>query len=406
MPSIRRRAVLGLVTAGTLAGCTDRLSFGDDENTSPADRRVSPSEPGAGDWLRPTRSVDNDLVSPTATPPRDDPAERWRTTDPGRVTSIVVADGVVFAGGHEGCAAFRLEDGERLWSDTGDDGGRPLAVVDGRCYTVASNALVAREVETGAAIWRYESADRLRVNDLVELEGTVYCPVDGDLYGIHADTGDHRWMLEDDGYHGYLAVADDELHWVTPETYRVLTPNGPERPDERGAVALEDDAYAAPSYPAVVDRTIGLGGWSMDGPNDVASIGTLTTRGTIWKRPFERATLTPAVLEDRLLVVGYDNGALDEASVAALERETGDPIWERTLPQPVGPPAVADGVCYVGGGRTGDSETDPGSVFALEVETGDLRWERDTPGSIGGHALALVDDAVVVGTDEGLVVLE
>ncbi|WP_306052662.1 outer membrane protein assembly factor BamB family protein [Natronococcus wangiae] len=110
----------------------------------------------------------------------------------------------------------------------------------------------------------------------------------------------------------------------------------------------------------------------------------------------------------RLLVVGYDNSSsgLDEATVAALDRDTGDPIWEETLPQPVGPPAVADGVCYAGGGQTGYSEAEPGGLFALEVETGDLLWERDTAGSISGHALALVDDAIVFGTDEGVVVLE
>lgn len=82
--------------------------------------------------------------------------------------------------------------------------------------------------------------------------------------------------------------------------------------------------------------------------------------------------------------------------MAALERDAGDPIWTETLPQPVGPPAVADGVCYAGGGQTGGSDAEPGGLFALEVETGELRRERNTPGSTGGHAPALVDDAIVL----------
>lgn len=405
MPALHRRAALGLLVSGAVAGCTDRFSLGRDGDASPADRQVSPPEPGSGEWLRQTRSFDNDLVTPTATPPRDDPEERWRAIDLDSILNVLVVDGVVFAGGHDGCEARRLEDGERLWSD---DGGRPVGIVEGRCYDIESNAIVARDAETGDESWRYESDDHFLAQDLVEIDGTVYCAVDGDLHGLHADTGDHRWTLEGDRHYGYLAVVDDDLHWVTSDGYRVLTPNGPERPEERAAVALSDHRSSAPSPPAVVDGTIGLGGWNRGMTDEPAPIRTLSTRGTIWQRPFEPYVLPPAVLEDRLLVVGYDNSssALDEATVAALDRDTGDPIWEETLPQPVGPPAVADGVCYAGGGQTGDSETEPGGLFALEVETGNLLWERDTAGSISGHPLALVEDAIVLGTDEGVVVLE
>ncbi|WP_306052660.1 hypothetical protein [Natronococcus wangiae] len=105
MPSIHRRAALGLVAAGGVASCADRLSLGNDENTSPADRRVSPSEPDAGEATRRTRSFANDPVTATATPPRDDPEDRWRATDLDPISSVVVTNGVVLAGSHEGCEA-------------------------------------------------------------------------------------------------------------------------------------------------------------------------------------------------------------------------------------------------------------------------------------------------------------
>lgn len=404
MPSICRRAFLGAVTTGGIAGCADRLAT-DEYDTSPADRHVPLSyEPGADEWIRSTRSFANDLVAPAATPPQEGPTERWARRERGRVDHVAVADGVVFAGGPDGVEARGLEDGARLWSDDRPGG---VVVIDGRCYTQLEETLIARDASTGEEEWRHELPDRSR--DLVEIDGTVYCTTDGDLHGLHADTGDHRWTIDSDGVRGTLAVANNRLHWVTWEAYHILSPNGPHRPAERKIETIPLDGFESwisPSRPAVVDGTIALGGES-EAPDPKAPIRTLSTRGTVWQRPFEPSVSTPAILEDRLLVSGYDNNwsELDESAVGLFDLETGDHIWEETVPEPAGPPAVADGLCYLGGSHP-ESARGTGRLFALEVETGAVRWELETAGAFGPHPLALVEDAIVLGTREGVVVLE
>ena len=264
---------------------------------------------------------------------------------------------------------------------------------------------MARNAESGDVEWRHESARFVR--SVLEVDGTVYYTAGGDLHGLHADTGDRRWTVDGDGRGGTLALADGELHWASLANYRIFAPNGGERPEERTTLALAGvDPVTEPTAPAVVDDAIALGGWSSDrGP---APVRWASRRGIVWQRPFEPAVNTPAVLEDRLLATGYDNGesALDESTVAALEPETGDPIWETTVPEPIGPPAVADGAIYAGGAHPSEPSDETGHLFAIDVETGDVLWELDTDGSFAGHPLALVDDAVVLGTRRGVAVLE
>lgn len=404
MPSVRRRAILGIVATSGVAGCVDRLRGDDDADTSPADRRVPATYgPGASEWIRSTRSFSNDVVSPMAEPPRHEPDERWNAGEVGGVLGIAVVDDVVFAGARDGVDARRLEDGDLLWERDADSA--DVTVVDGRCYVVDDGGIVARDAETGSEIWRHEPDDP--VGSLVEIDGTVYYTARGDLHGLHADTGDRRWTVDGEGVYGSLAIADRELHWVTMDAYRVLEPDGPNRPDERATVPFDGlEPRTRPAGPAVVDGTIALGGWS-DGPGP-APVRSLTRRGTVWQRPFEPAVGTPAILEDRLLATGYDNGAdaLDESTVAALEPDTGDPIWETTVHEPVGPPAVADGVIYTGGGHPSEPAGETGHLFALEVETGDVLWTIETDGAFASHPLALVEDVVVIGTRTGVVVLE
>ncbi|AFZ71449.1 PQQ-like domain-containing protein [Natronobacterium gregoryi] len=117
---------------------------------------------------------------------------------------------------------------------------------------------------------------------------------------------------------------------------------------------------------------------------------------------------------------------MEKSRFALLERETGSTLWETTVPDPAGPPVVADGVAYAGGAHLGQpsidvevrDETDAepavegslpaesGTLSALDVETGDVLWQRTMGPSRGGYALAPVDDVLVVGTSDGIVVLE
>ena len=403
MPSVRRRAFLSIAAASVIAGCTGRF-VGDDENTSPAERRVSTAyRPGSDEWITPTRSFANDVVSPSAAPPRDGPEQRWSAEEFGSILGVAVADGVVFAGGRDGVEARQLEDGSAVWSDAGEES--VVAVVDGRCYTIEDDTLVARKAESGEEEWRHESTGFVR--SVLEADGTVYYTARGDLHGLHADTGERRWTIDGDGRDGTLALADGELHWASPAEYRIFAPEGGERPEERTTLSLgRSDPITEPTAPAVVDDTIALGGWASDPGR--APVRSASRRGIVWQRPFEPAVNAPAVLEDRLLVTGYDNGAsaLEKSTVAALDPDTGDPLWETTVPEPVGPPAVADGTIYAGGAHPAEAAGETGHLFAIDVETGDLRWELDTDGSFAAHPLALVEDAVVLGTRAGVLVLE
>ena len=406
MPATRRRALVAIAAAGGVAGCTDLLSTGESDDTSPADRRVDASyEPDVGEWIRSSRSFANDLVSTTARPPRDEPNERWSAGDRGSVLDIAVVDGVVFAGGRDGIEARRLEDGDLRWDD--DESVVFLAVVDGRCYVANNEALVALDAETGDAVWRHELAENDLLRSFLEVEGTVYYTADGDLHGLHADTGDRRWTVDGEGRGGTLALADGTLHWTTVQTHRLLDLEGASRPTERSTIPLDGyESRVRPSEPAVVDGTIALGGWSARSGS--APIRSLSRRGTIWSRPLEPSVLTPAMVGNRLLATGYDNdsNALDESTVASFDLETGDAHWETTVPEPVGSPAVANGVIYTGGGHPSESATETGHLFALEIGTGDVRWEIETDGAFAGHPLALVDDVVVLGTRSGVIVLE
>lgn len=430
-PLASRRALLTAIgTAGlslSVSGCLSRLS-GDaferlSDDTSAADRRVPVDyEPGPDEWLRPTRTLSNDLVS-SAAPPRASPSERWSVSTAEPVSSLAVADDVVYAGTRDRLHALSLEDGERLWTEAV---GRYVQVIDGRCYTVSSEAIVARDAATGERHWRHELDGWFR--DLVEVDGTVYYTDRNGLTGLHADTGERRWTLEvDHARDSTLAVADGALHWFTTESYRVLEPNGGERPVERRTVPF-GDTYSGgdPGPPVLVDGAAYASYWGSGVTGEAGTVRAVTTAGIRWYRPFEPGTLPPAVLDDRLVVAGYDNAAsaMDESRVATLDLETGSTRWETTVPEPVGPPAIANGAVYLGGAHPGepsvhvesDSEetsgydgrpaAEAGGLFAVDVDTGDLLWDRPMGGSFAGYPLALVDDSVVVGTSSGVTVLE
>ncbi len=105
------------------------------------------------------------------------------------------------------------------------------------------------------------------------------------------------------------------------------------------------------------------------------------TGETVWERnDLTTVSSTPALSGDRLYF-----GTVD--GVVALQRDEGTVVWRRELGvSHAASPTVLDGTVYIGSGQ---------SVYALDSESGTVEWSFTTGGQIG-TAPAVDDEAVYV----------
>lgn len=172
---------------------------------------------------------------------------------------------------------------------------------------------------------------------------------------------------------------------------------------------------------------------------DRRNTGVVDTQGPTseperrWRIPLEEDELQPIRVEDTLFVGGEVE---DEAALFALDVETGEERWRAPeLADVEGAPAYADGRLYVSADNalhavnpddgsiewTWDERgTDPsptpvdgtvyiggGEVYAVDAESGELQASSDVS-TFGGPrgSLAVGDDVIVAGIDEGLYALD
>ena len=399
MPALHRRTFLSAGICLGLSGCLNR--FRDDRNTEPADRRVTP-DANPTDWPRPTRSPANNLVSPAATPPKTEPTVEWQVDTPTTCDRLVIVDKTIVASTAESVHAVSLTDGTERWRV--DEGGRVVNAIAGRCYVIRAETVIALTVETGETIWEHEF-DRWAI-DLIELDGTVYVTTDDGLFGLHADSGEKRWHVDSDGREGFLAVVDGDLQWANDRQYTIFAVDGAHEPtiDQQYSLSTETSTIR-PNAPTVVDGTIAIGGADINFGAETPV--RVIDRDVVYSRVFEPYMLTPAIVDDRILIAGYDNrsGAMETSTVAACSHDLDERLWETTVDEPIGAPAVADGVIYTGGGYPAQSGDRRGKLYALTVDTGEVLWEIETAGANAGHPLALVGESIVLGSHDGISML-
>ena len=347
------------------------------------------------------------------------------------VTSTpAVVDGVVYFADWSGqLYAKSAADGAEVWTIQLAPEGVPITcsplVTEDRVYIgdMAAN-FYAVERETGAVAWSalfdaHEDANftgsAVLIGDLLVVgvaSGELGKALDdytfrGSVLGIDADTGDERWRVwttEDDESSGAgVSVWSSPAVDATRGLVYIGTGNAYEEPGSDRSDAILAIDYASGAIAWVAQFTEG----------DVYTILQPPPQG-----PDADIGAAPNLftLADGTAVVGVG----DKAGVyAAVDRDTGDPIWSVVLTQGshlggvMTAAAYADGVIYTasnlwpGGFNTENpffpDFEDPENtsvMFALDAEDGGVLWQTDLPSPTLG-AIAVAGGVVYSGATDG-----
>lgn len=253
--------------------------------------------------------------------------------------------------------------------------------------------------------WRYDAGTPTMNSSPVVGDRTVYVPGSGDPGLIHAidlDSGDQRWEFEPAGYASSApALVDGTLYVGTwgKRFYAIDAESGDEE------WSREIGHRFGSSSPAVVDGTIyvgtvGDGPLVVSGPDDQAAFEACAllaldaTSGEIrWRydRFDEKDNIhsSPAVADGLVFFAA-------EGSLYALDSESGEDVWTRTVPtHRDASPAVWDDVVYVGS-RTSENAESPRSVWAFDIASGETRWTAGIDDQTLRTSPAVADGAVYV----------
>lgn len=258
-----------------------------------------------------------------------------------------------------------------------------------------------------ALAWRYDGGTPTMNTSPVVSEGTVYAPGSGDPGLIHAvdvESGDRVWQFEPEGYASSApALADGTLYLGTwgKRFYAIDAATGEEVWNN------EVGHRFGSSSPVVADGTVYVGTYGdgplvVSGPEDEAEFEACAflaldaaTGEIVWQyRAFgekDDIRSSPAVDSGRVYFGG-------ESAVYALDSETGDEVWTRTLStHSDSSPAVADGVVYYGAPvRGGSGSETPARVWALDASSGETLWTAGVDDESLRTSPAIADGTVYV----------
>ena len=252
-----------------------------------------------------------------------------------------VADGTVYATTADGTlTAFDAGDGQRRWRRQPGGTLRSPAVSDGTVYVGAfGQRLFAFDASDGSRLWETQ-VDRQEfvALDVAVGDGAVFGGANGDLRAFETSDGSERWQVVGDrAVQSTPAVADGRCYVnVGPALRAFDTGTGEELWTVRTGGSNEPPAVAGDTVYAPGDDGV----YAVD-----ASDGT-----QLWQTP---------IGEDPELAVadGVVYGHGFDTPLFALDASDGSRRWEAGRLSPRSPPAVTDGLLFLGG--------EDGAVYAL-----------------------------------------
>jgi polyvinyl alcohol dehydrogenase (cytochrome) len=389
---------------GALVACSADDDAGDDARSDVA--------AASAEWVRLGYDLANTRAATAETTVGPDTvgdlAAAWERSGVKGVTGTpAVAGGTVYVGDWTGhLRALDAETGDETWAHDLESGyvGGAVAVDDERVVVGTFDArIVAVDRTTGGVQWETPIGDHPKavvfgspviVDGLVVVgvgSYEVFAPGDpptfrGHVVALDAETGAEEWRF-----------------WVTAgdatEGPGVSVWSSPAVDTERGVLYIgTGQAYALPAPPRsdallALDLRTGEEVWS-----------TQFTAGDAWTISQPTGLDADVGAAPNLFTVdGTDAvGVGDKAGTyRALDRETGDILWERPLTEGglqggvMASAAVADGTVYV----TSNEASQHAVLVALRTDTGDVTWRADVGAHVTGPVtwangvLYLADDS-------------
>jgi outer membrane protein assembly factor BamB len=296
---------------------------------------------------------------------------RWKLETGGMIRSgAEIADGVVFFASDDG------DSGVEIWRfDLGSSGiTRILPATDppyeydylhsspvaheGTLYIGSANgALYAIDSETGRERWRFETEGKIRSTPVVDRGNVYFGSWDGHVYAVSAADGDLVWQFDTGGIvQGSPATGGGKV-FVGSRSAAVFALEADS--GEQVWKHVHEDGSWVESSPVYRDGAVYVGSsdalqlFALDAETGRA-IWSFRTGGWSWS--------TPRVGDGAVYIGGvsaspyYFEGVTLRAGFVAVDRKTGEGLWEFTPPPIEGyitggvfsSPALVDGLVYVG----------------------------------------------------------
>ena len=397
VPHSRRQLLQSGAALGfaSLAGCISDLGDTSDCSYGRTIHEADVTLSQTAAWPTIHYDAANTGYNPNASGPKEDVDIAWRQSACTEAASgVVVSNGRVYAGGF-------VVNGQTGQATGGDwHGHMSTPTVANETLYLSAFDLEARDPTTGERRWTFQTdVDKGALPAPKVASGTVYVPGslgDPTLYAIDAERGEERWRFDTtDDIDVPVAVIEETVYVVDRANtlYALDAATG----DEHWQQSYDTDISRA--APVVANEHIYLG--SLDG--GVYALNTID--GSIdWQQQRERRDFR---LKGPVAVAEETIFATDRAgTITALAANDGRVKWSvSTEIDELGPPAIADGVVYVGAA----AQSYAGTLLALDCTTGEEHWRIETREVRFGdytrvginQGPAIVDGVVYVATTPG-----
>lgn len=400
MPSKSRRAFLGMLASGTVAGIAGCSSSCPDSDPPVPSHIVEPGKGSAGfetlpdsSWPSPRFDAANTSHAPVQMEATT-PSIKWKANVAAASASdedidmgpVVVADETVVLPTAGGVVALSLYDGTEQWRRSLTPATVPSAVgieenpaspviSNGRVFLATANGVVALRIDDGTVVWRKTDSTGTGVPAVTQ--DALFVPTTDGVTRFESNTGHQQWTADVNGTR--LAVANGSVV-ATGEQTEVMDA-------ETGEVhwRQSDDG----EYPVVADGTIYLSTYQ-------GLIGRSLDDGTEkWRIDRGRSLELPVVTPESVYAIERP-GEASSATFAFDRVDDGkpEPRWCSEISIGGAMTAAADDTVFT-------SQDDDG-LTAFTTRFGEAIWRYPAEHQAG--SLAVLDGGIVSVSPDGTVV--